>query len=197
MTGLDKIVNYIGAEASAAADKIIQEATVEAEKIVNQAKIDADNRANLIVKNAEKKAETIIKRAASLENLKERELILAAKREQINLVLNETKKFMRNLPVDEYFELILRLCKKYICPLKGEIIFSDADLKRIPRGFKTALSKLAKSLGGELRISEQTRNLDGGFVLSYGDIEENCSFDALFHSNFDLLSDKVSQILFS
>ena len=197
MTGLDKIVNLIDAEASASADEIINSAETEAKKIIAQAKIDAENSANLIIKNAEDKAEFILKRAASLENLKEREMILDVKREQINYILDETKKYLRSLPVEEYFDLILKLCKKYISPSKGEIIFSAADLKRIPHDFQANLSKVAQTICAEITVSEQTRNINGGFILSYGDIEENCSFDALFESNFDLLSDKVNEILFS
>ena len=197
MTGLDKIVNLIDAEASASADEIINSAEAEAKKIIAQAKIDAENSASLIIKNAEDKAEFILKRAASLENLKEREMILDVKREQINYVLDETKKYLRSLPVEEYFDLILKLCKKYISPSKGEIIFSAADLKRIPHDFQANLSKVAQTIGAEITVSEKTSNINGGFILSYGDIEENCSFDALFESNFDLLSDKVNEILFS
>ena len=197
MTGLDKIVNLIDAEASASADEIINSAEMEAKKIVAQAKIDAENSASLIIKNAEDKAEFILKRAASLENLKEREMILDVKREQINYILDETKKCLRSLPVEEYFDLILKLCKKYISPSKGEIIFSATDLKRIPHDFQANLSKVAQTIGAEITVSEKTSNINGGFILSYGDIEENCSFDALFESKFDLLSDKVNEILFS
>ena len=197
MTGLDKILDCIAAEAAAEAEKIIAEAELDAEKIIEKAKDLAENEAKIIIKNAEDKADFITKRAASLCELKEREAILEAKREQINFILDETKKVLRSLPDDEYFALILKLCKKYLSSAKGEIIFSAADLKRIPRGFKTNLSKLAKAVGGDIKVSEQTRNINGGFILSYGDIEENCSFDALFESNFELLSDKVNEILFS
>ncbi len=197
MTGLDKIVNLIDEEASASAYEIINSAEEKAKKIVVQAKADAENTASSIIKNAENQAEFILKRAISLANLKEREMILEAKREQINYVFDETKKSLRSLPVEEYFELILKLCKKYVSPLKGEIIFSSADLKKVPQDFQANLSKLVNSIGGELYISEQTRDINGGFILSYGDIEENCSFDALFEINFDFLSDKVNEILFS
>ena len=197
MTGLDKIVNLIDVEASAAADEIINSAELDAQKIIAQARVNAENTANLIIKKAEDKAEFILNRAASLANLKEREMILDSKREQIDYILDETKKFLRSLSVEEYFEFILKLCKKYISHSKGKIIFSSADLKRIPQDFQSNLSRVAKSVGGELTVSEQTRDINGGFILSYGNIEENCSFDALFESNFDLLSDKVNEILFS
>ena len=39
--------------------------------------------------------------------------------------------------------------------------------------------------------------MNGGFVLAYGGIEENCSIDALFEERADALSDAVRKILFS
>lgn len=197
MTGLDKIVNCIDTEATAAYEEIIDEAKSEAKKIIEKAKKDAEDSANLIIKNAENEADFVLKRAASLEKLKKSEIILNSKREEINYILDEAKKSLLNLPDEEYFNLILKLCKKYISPLKGEIIFSASDLKRIPGDLKADLSKLAEDIGGDITISEQTRDIDGGFILSYGNIEENCSFDTLFESNFDLLSDKVNEMLFS
>ena len=97
MTGLDKIVNLIDEEASASAYEIINSAEEKAKKIVVQAKADAENTASSIIKNAENQAEFILKRAISLANLKEREMILEAKREQINYVFDETKKSLRTV----------------------------------------------------------------------------------------------------
>ena len=50
--------------------------------------------------------------------------------------------------------------------------------------------------GAALTVSSETRDIDGGFVLTYGGIEENCSFDALFDSAHEMLQDKVQEILF-
>lgn len=197
MTGLDKILSSIEDETNLLCEEIINKAKTEAENIVFQAKAKAEEDAKLIIKDAENQADCIIKRTNSLKDIKEREIILEEKRKQINNILNEAKDYLKKLPDAEYFAVILKLCKKYISPQKGEIIFSSADVKRIPRGFKTNLSKASKSLGADIKVSEKTREIDGGFVLSYGDIEENCSFDSIFESNFDLLSDKVNEILFS
>ena len=39
--------------------------------------------------------------------------------------------------------------------------------------------------------------MDGGFILCYGGIEENCSFDAIFDSAREHLQDAVQRILFA
>jgi V/A-type H+-transporting ATPase subunit E len=43
----------------------------------------------------------------------------------------------------------------------------------------------------------ETQEMSGGFILLYGDIEENCSFDALFLQAKEELQDKVRDYLFA
>ena len=56
---------------------------------------------------------------------------------------------------------------------------------------------MAQKKGGVLEISGETRNIDGGFILIYGGIEENCSIDAMFAEKRDELLDQVRKILFA
>ena len=55
---------------------------------------------------------------------------------------------------------------------------------------------LAGKPGASLTLDEAPRDIDGGFVLIYGDIEENCSFEALFDAQKDRLQDEVRALLF-
>lgn len=70
-------------------------------------------------------------------------------------------------------------------------------MERLPEGFEDRLNAALKDKGAVLRISGDTRDIDGGFVLTYGGIEENCSIDALFDAAHEVLQDKVQEILFS
>ena len=40
--------------------------------------------------------------------------------------------------------------------------------------------KLTKKNGGSLKISKEGRNIENGFILAYGGIEENCTLRAMF-----------------
>ena len=71
------------------------------------------------------------------------------------------------------------------------------DLERMPAGFREEIKSLAQKKGGVLEISGETRNIDGGFILIYGGIEENCSIDAMFAGKRDELLDQVRKILFA
>ena len=97
---------------------------------------------------------------------------------------------------EDYFEMLLKILEKYVQPLDGEIFFSPADLKELPAGYEEKIIACANAKGGNLRVSEEGRDIENGFVLAYGGIEENCTLQAMFEAKKDELSDKVHQILF-
>ncbi len=93
--------------------------------------------------------------------------------------------------------MIIRMVKKYALAQNGHIIFSAADRKRLPHQFESSLeAALAEKTGAVLKISEITLNMEGGFVLDYGDVEVNCSLEALFFAAKETLQDKVHKVLF-
>ena len=93
--------------------------------------------------------------------------------------------------------LILKLIEKNIQDGEGIIYFSEEDLDRMPSGFTKEVSDLAKKHNADLSVSRESRKIGRGFVLSYGGVEENCTFDALFEEKKDSLTDIIQTILFS
>lgn len=195
--GLENILSCIDQEAVEESENIINEAKTRADNILAKAHEFAKKESELIIKNTEKKVNLILKRAETKAFLQERELNLKSKHEMVCFIIDEAKKVLYNLPDEEYFSLIFKLCKKYFKPSKCKMIFSAADLNRITNTIREKILKLADDVGTKIEISDKTRNIDGGFILSYGDVEENCSFESLIESNFDLLCDKINEILFS
>ena len=49
---------------------------------------------------------------------------------------------------------------------------------------------------GKIALSDKAAAIDAGFILQYGGIEENCSFDAIFASEAENLSDRAGRLLF-
>ena len=98
---------------------------------------------------------------------------------------------------ETYFQIIRKMLGKYAAPQEGEICFSKKDLERMPKGFEKEIQAIARENKGDLVLSKETREIGGGFILIYGGIEENCSFQAMFNARKDELSDKVHEILFS
>ena len=112
-------------------------------------------------------------------------------------MIAKARKQLISLSDSEYTEMILSMVRKYAYRKEGKILFSKSDRKRLTSDFADRLnSSLAQKPGASLIIAEQEPPFTGGFLLVYGDIEENCSFDALFAERKDILQDKVNSLLF-
>lgn len=197
MTGLDKIIQDIASEADAAVSALLAQAKDEAEEIRRQAAQDAAEKCAAVRGRAEREAAAMKERASSAADLQRRREALSAKQQVIAEIIEKAKQSLYALPDGEYFGVILKMAVKYAPSRDGEILFSPADLKRLPKDFGKTLNDALKEKGASLAVSESTRDIDGGFVLSYGGIEENCSFSALFDAHHDELQDKVHELVFS
>lgn len=203
MTGLDRIIKRIEDEATAEAACVVDRAKAEADAVVAAAVQQAQAQADKTAAQAAAQAEEITANAQSAAQLARRQVLLAEKQRLIADVIAQAKKALLHLPDADYFELVERLVDANVLPKNGEICFSQADLDRLPAGFALKLGVLATAKGGALALGRAPREIDGGFVLVYrdegagGDIEINCSFEALFYAARETLQDKVSDILFA
>ena len=197
MTGLDKILEQIEVEASSNADAVIAQAKEQAREIIAAAKSEGDRRRIEIEKKSEMDVQTSLSRGESAAWLQEKKIILQAKQEIIGDIVERAKESLLNLSDEEYFETILKMVKRHALNQEGEIIFSSKDKERLPKQFEDSIKEvLSKQQGASLKISNESRDINGGFLLVYGDIEENCSFDTLFLTAKDTLQDKVNELLF-
>lgn len=197
MTGLDKILKQIGNEAENKSKQIISEAEQEAQKIKQAAQKEAAKQCDIIELKNKNDVKGTIERAKSAAELQKRRTVLDAKQQIITKTIDKAYKLMFKLPDDQYFQIVLQIIKKYALKEDGEIIFSAKDLKRLPSDFQEKINELIKDKKVSLKISKQSREIDGGFILIYGDIEQNCSFNALFDAARERLQDKVHGLLFS
>lgn len=195
MSGLDKILEHINTDATNTANELIQSAKDEAAKILAGLKDEATAKANAIDEQSKVAVETAKSRIASAADQKEKRMILEAKQGEIDKVINTALEKMQNLDDKSYFDTIVKMVEKYAHAGKeGIISFSAKDLARLPKDFIEQLQK-AKD-GAKLEIAKEPADIKSGFLLSYGDIEENCSFDALIEASRETLQDKIGQQLF-
>lgn len=197
MTGLEKILKVIEDDATAHAEEIISQAQKESDEIVEAAKQEADKKFSEMTAKSDADAKAVLSRAESAAALQEKKKILDAKQQIISNVITKARASLAGLSDSEYIDIILKMVKKYAHNKEGVILFSRADKQRLPADISSKLSgALAGKPGAALVVSEAVAAIDGGFVLKYGNIEENCSFDALFSSAKEELSDQVNAILF-
>lgn len=196
MTGLEKMKSQILDEAKALADSKIAEANRRAEEILEEAKADAEKSVASISQRSDKDVANYRERIISSIDLQKRTKLLAAKQEVIAQVLDQSYDRLKTMETGEYFAMLLKLAEKYVLPQEGIMYFSQADLGKMPENFKSDVKKLAETKGGMLDISGEGRNIENGFVLAYGGIEENCTLRAIFDAKRDEFADKIHHILF-
>ena len=196
MTGLEKMKNQILEEAKTSADEKIKDANAKAEEILAAAREEAEKTAERISKKSEADIANYKDRVKSSCDLKKRTAVLEAKQEMISEVLDRAFEMLKSMDEAEYFGMLKKMLEKYVLPQEGEIYFSSADLEKTPESFKRDIDAVAKAKGGKLTLSKEGKRIEGGFVLAYGGIEENCTFKAIFDAERDRLSDKVHEVLF-
>lgn len=198
MSELEKILKHIEEDAVAASTAVINEANSMAEEITAAAQEESKRVREEIEQKSKLEVSTSLSRSKSSALLQEKKMILNAKQQIISNLIEKARLSLLELSDQEYFATILTMVLKHAKGIQGHILFSEADKKRLPATFQNEIKEVLKKLpGAELTILEETRNIDGGFVLVYGDIEENCSFEALFSAEREILQDKVCTLLFS
>ena len=196
MRGIEKIAVQIIGEAEEKKAAIYEEIQHKIDEL--NAKTDEEIKAEL-----ERINDDTLREEGTLEELaglaaqqKRRQAALSAKQEVIGEIINEAYERLLNLEDDKYFAVIKKMLEDNVLSEKGEIIFSARDRQRMPKDFEDVIKNVAFEKGGELVMSDEIRSIDGGFVLVYGGIEENCTFKAMLEASREELHDMVNGKLF-
>ena len=193
MSGIDKIIQQIETDTKEVCDSVVASAQQKADGILMNAEKDAQT---IIDEGKEKTAAHVAdikKRGDSAADLEERKIMLYTKQQIISDMLKEGLNVAKSLPDDEYFTLIAKMAEKYSMPGDGVILFGEKDQKRLPAGYIDTLNSVSK---GKLTLCDEAADIDAGFILKYGGIEQNCSFDAIFAGEAENLSDRAGRLLF-
>ena len=191
MTSSEKILAGIAEESKTQADKINSDAEKQAADIIAAAREEAETDAEKIWAEAEKKAELIISSGKSSAELLKRDTALNCRRGLIEKALNFVADTVNAYGDKDYFDFLLTLIKKEKLNGKGEVYLSIKDKARDIAAFKSELSAL------DLTLSDTFADINGGFILKYGDIQINGELSALIHEKRDVLTDELNKALFN
>ena len=193
MSGIDVIISQIEQDTQAVCEKIIAEAQAKADKILAEARDQAQSVAAAGKEKTAARVADIKKRGESAADLEEKRVMLCTKQDIIATMLKNGLDDAKNLPDNEYFALIVQMVEKYSQPEDGIICFGRRDKERMPDDLPERVNSAAK---GRLTLAVEDADIDAGFILKYGGIEQNCSFDAIFASEAETLSDRAGKLLF-
>lgn len=196
MSGLDKITDMITEEANAECQKILKKASDKIKEMIASSRKEANKVSREIVENAKKEADLITSTAKSKAEAITRNRYLEIRNAILNDVISAAYEEIEKMSDEEYFELIKKLLLKYIQPGECTMFMNGYDLGRLPEDFQLQINSdvFEKSA---VYVSKQAVDIENGFILSYGQIEINCTLKAVFDENMDNLKDMLSPFMFS
>ena len=197
MGGLDKIIEEIKDQANAEAGQILKEADEYCDEYMKEITDKVADEVEAFEKKEKSKRDLYDEKVKSGALFKERNEILKTKQQCINEVIKEAEYTICNLETKQYFDFLSKLFEANFDGTDGEMFFGKEDLERMPEEFKEKIKAIADNKGAKVNISDKTKNIKNGFILVYGEIEENCTIQSLFDEKSDALRDIVNKELFS
>ena len=197
MSGLEKIIGQIDAQAKADAAELLRDARADAEELRSQAQAGCRAELAQIQERSTRDIAACRARAASALEQQRRMALLQTKQEIIGQMLQSALHTLQAEPADAYFTAVEKLVERFARPQAGQIVFSQQDLDRMPENFAARLNAIAQEKGGALTLAPAGQVVGGGFILVYGGIQENCTVPALFEARKEELQDLVHKQLFA
>lgn len=193
MSGLDRIAETIMKEAQAKADEIIAQAEEKASDIAKRAAAEMDEYKKNYQETISREAQAVRERYAANGRQARKQAMLKARSMVIEDTINKAKDRIKNLPEGEYFDFLLNICVKNAQAGQGELYFAQSDLDRLPGNFMDRCNE--RIADGSLELVSGIGGMDNGFVIKYGNIEQNCSIESIFESKRNLLWDTANSCL--
>lgn len=195
MTGLEKILSTIEQDSNDRCREITEQAQKQAQEIIDAASAKAqEDIANAKASVDKRVAEHDGAIEASVSMTKNR-IILEGKLDIISSTLERALEVIKALPKKEYFEILKGLILKNVRKGEGVLRLSKEDTEKLPSNFIDSINNALKR-GYKISLGESA-DIDSGFILVYGDIDINCSFDAVASAKREELRDTLNEMLFN
>lgn len=193
----EPVTQKILADASAEADSITREAegkeAAEQAKLANQVQ-EYKKQTEALAQKAAKDEKSHILAAARMEIAAE---LLSEKRKILDETFSQARRKLQSMPDEEYREFITKLMLDAVQTGDEEVIV-DKNEKRIDQQFINLVNeRLVSSKKGNLKLSSERRDIEGGFILRRGRIKTNVSFDVLLDRARSELEIELAKELFA
>lgn len=192
MSSGEKILSSIKADSDRNIMEIKMQSKAECDKIISKGQEAAHEiRQKTEIKKAEQSAR-LSKAAKSRIDLEKRNMILKAKRIEIDKAVEDVLVYMKGLPDKEYFSLVYKLAAT-LGKKSGTVFLCSKDLARAPKDFEARLAE--KGIDARLS-SKPDDSISCGFILKNGDIEDNMCFDSVVAEKREAIEDLINRELF-
>ena len=196
MSNIKNLTSKIIEDAKDEKEVILSEAEKEKNKILNKKQEEAREAEKVIIEKAEIEAISRKERIISSAKLEARNEKLKAKQEVISEIFEKSIENLCNISAEEFKEFVRLAILNGNIWGEQKIILNAAGKKIIDSKFLSEINEERKSKA-IVTLSEETRNIKGGFILEKDGIEINNTFEALVNSLKDDLNREVASVLFN
>ena len=194
MNGIEKITQRIASDAQAEIDRILGDARDEAARITANYRAQADAEAQELDDKNERAAAEQEERLISAAQMKASRLQLAAKQQMVEKAYIQALDKLCAMPKEQYVDVLAKLLVEASSNGKEEAVFSKEDREQVG---KAAVEKANQLSGKQLRLSEETQPIRGGFILKDKNVEVNCTFETLVRLQKAETAGAVAKTLFA
>jgi len=191
--GIEAITEKIINDATAYSDSLIAAAIVEAEQIIAEAMREADIITERSVARSVKESAAIINKLNSAAELEARKMRLAAKQKEFSAAMDLAIDRIVNLDTKTYIAFLAETIAETGIR-EGEVCLNAKDRKAIGKKLVKAANEQVK--GGKFKLSDNTIDAKGGFVITGGDIEIDSTLETRVFTIKDNIAAKVTAVLF-
>lgn len=181
-----KIIDRIIADATSQAEEAFQEIKAVVDDKIKSSEQQAQKIKEVAMETAKIDAEKAMAKEISSADMQAKKKILCEKQALIRAVIATAKDTLLSYSMQEKEVLILAMLKNSSYNDDTEVILPDQDREAL----RTPLEKSG------YKVSSETRNILGGFVLKKEDIEYNYSFESIIDVQHEEIEQIVAKILF-
>lgn len=198
MSSINNLTSKIIEDANNTAKGLIEEAKNMEKKFINEKIAKAEEEKKIMISKAEAEAKTRAERIISNAQLQVRNMKLGVKGEVLDNTFNTTLEKLNQISKEEFFKFMKNSILSIDIDGDEEVILGDNNNIVTPE-FINELNNALIALGkkGELKLSSEKRDIQGGYILAKNGIEINNTFEALIMSLRDELEAEVINALFN
>ena len=197
MNGIEKITQRIAAEAKTECVGVAEEADKRCAAIQAEYEKKAATAYEQALTAGRSETEQSIQREERTVRLEVKKELLGLKQELVSTAFAKARERLLHMPEEQYCAFLARLAGQAATGGE-EVILSAADAAKLGAKVVEAANAVLRQNGckDELKLSNEHRDIACGLVLRKGDIEVNCTVDALLDQSRDELAAQVAGILF-
>lgn len=195
---LEDITSKIAAKANREAERILDEVRRECEELRTEAQSGIEKRTAAALERATAEAASAEERLVAAAELDAKKRELTARQEAITAVLDKAIEALAEADEVTYVALLQTMLRQASFDGEADLFVSKKDYGLVQRNLATlqgAIDQAGSSL--KLKLSQEPRELGGGFVLRQGKIEFNASPSSIKRSREEELRAAASEILFA